>query len=185
MLISTCFYGGLRPSEAAGLRWENVNLDQGTIHVCEAFVAGKFKKTTKTDENRTVPMLPQLRNRMKIWAMTWQHPTNGLVFPNQSGDKPININDMGDRIIKPTVEKVGMEWHGLYACRRGYGTSLYNAGCSMEEIAAAMGNSPATAYRHYVKTKSLTAAKGVAKWAAMLEEPQPPSTKMLLTGVGL
>jgi len=158
MLVTVCFYGGLRPSETAGLRWENVDLTLGTIQVCEAFVAGHFKKTTKTEENRTVPMLPQLRNRMKLWAMKWQYPVDGLVFSNQSGDKPININNVSARIIGPTLKKIGLEWKGFYACRRGFGTTLYNMGASMEEIAAAMGNSPDTAFKHYVKDKSITAA---------------------------
>jgi integrase len=133
-------------------------------------VAGQFKKTTKTEENRTVPMLPQLRNRMKLWAMKWQYPTDGLCFPNQSGDKPININDVSARIIGPALKRLGLEWKGFYACRRGFGTTLYNMGASMEEIAAAMGNSPDTAFKHYVKDKSITAAKGVARWAALGEE---------------
>ena len=179
MLVTVCFYGGLRPSETAGLRWENVDLTLGTIQVCEAFVAGHFKKTTKTEENRTVPMLPQLRNRMKLWAMKWQYPVDGLVFSNQSGDKPININNVSARIIGPTLKKIGLEWKGFYACRRGFGTTLYNMGASMEEIAAAMGNSPDTAFKHYVKDKSVTAAKGVARWAALGEE-----ASMMLTAGG-
>jgi integrase len=179
MLVTVCFYGGLRPSETAGLRWENVDLTLGTIQVCEAFVAGHFKKTTKTEENRTVPMLPQLRNRMKLWAMKWQYPVDGLVFSNQSGDKPININNVSARIIGPTLKKIGLEWKGFYACRRGFGTTLYNMGASMEEIAAAMGNSPDTAFKHYVKDKSITAAKGVARWAALGED-----AAMMLTAGG-
>jgi len=179
MLVTVCFYGGLRPSETAGLRWENVDLTLGTIQVCEAFVAGHFKKTTKTEENRTVPMLPQLRNRMKLWAMKWQYPVDGLVFSNQSGDKPININNVSARIIGPTLKRIGLEWKGFYACRRGFGTTLYNMGASMEEIAAAMGNSPDTAFKHYVKDKSITAAKGVARWASLDE-----GASMMLTAGG-
>jgi integrase len=170
MLVSTCFYGGLRPSEAAGLRWENVDLNNGTIHVCEAFVVGKFKKTTKTEEDRTVTMLPQLRNRFKLWALTWQHPTTGLVFPNKSGNNPVNINDISARIIGPTLEKAGLDWYGLYACRRGCGTELYNHGATIEDIAAFLGNSPAVAYKNYVKDKARSAARGAAKWSAALVE---------------
>jgi integrase len=169
MLVTICFYGGLRPSEAAGLRWENVNLDDAEILIKEAFVAGKFKSTTKTDEDRTVSMLPQLRNRMRLWAMKWEYPTNGLVFPNQSGDKPININGVSARILGPTLKKVGLEWKGFYACRRGFGTTLYNLGASVEDIAAAMGNSPAVVAKNYVKDKKAAGARGIAKWAAATE----------------
>ena len=181
MLVTVCFYGGLRPSEAAGLRWENVNLDDNTMLIKEAFVAGEFKATTKTEEARTVPMLPQLRNRMRLWHMKWQHPANGLVFPNQSGDKPININDVSARIIGPTLKKVGLEWEGFYACRRGFGTTMYDTvGASVEEIAAAMGNSPAVVAKHYVKDKKAAAARGIARWAALGGSVEP----MMLAGRG-
>jgi integrase len=165
MLVATCFYAGLRPSEAAALKWENVDLNEGLLNICEAYVDRKFKDETKTGEDRIVTMLPQLLNRFKIWSAIWQHPTTGLVLPNKAGDAPINVNDMGARIIGPTLEKVGLDWHGLYACRRGFGTELYNHGATMEEIAAAMGNSPAVAFRNYVKDKTRTGAKGIAKWA--------------------
>jgi hypothetical protein len=116
---------------------------------------------------------------MKLWAMKWQYPVDGLVFSNQSGDKPININNVSARIIGPTLKRIGLEWKGFYACRRGFGTTLYNMGASMEEIAAAMGNSPDTAFKHYVKDKSITAAKGVARWASLDE-----GASMMLTAGG-
>jgi integrase len=185
MIVSTCFYAGLRPSEAAGLRWENVNLDEGGLYICGAFVVGKHKDTTKTSENRTVVMLPTLRHRLKIWATENQHPKDGLVFPNQSGDAPVNINDLGDRIIEPTLTKVGLTWHGLYACRRGYGTALFEAGATVEEIAANMGNSVEVAFKNYVKSKGKTAARGMEKLAAAMAagDRQLGGQKVLTAGV--
>src|SRR5438132_1216191 len=161
MVITTCFYAGLRPSEAAGLRWENVTADSITIK--EAYVAGSHKGT-KTGRTRTVVMLPQLRHRMRLWAMAYQFPTSGWVFPNQDGNTPININCLGARVIKTTLEALGMDWQGLYACRRGCGTLLVLAGASLEEVADILGNSPDVVFRHYFKAKgSKLAASGMAK----------------------
>lgn len=163
MLVSVCFYAGCRPSEAVSLQWQNIDLNAGTIHICEATVNGKRKQTTKTEENRTVEMQSPLRNRLKLWHTFWQAPDKGLVFPNQSGEKPINLSDISARIIGPTLEKVGLAWHGLYACRRGFGTLLFESGATVEEIAANMGNSIAVAYKTYIKDKKRTAARGIAK----------------------
>src|SRR5947208_13598045 len=121
MLVTVCFYAGLRPSEAAALQWENVSAD--AISVKEAYVAGAHKGT-KTGRTRTVPMLPQLQHRMRLWAMAYQFPTSGWLFPNQGGNTPININDLGARVIKSTLEPLGMDWQGLYACRRGFITMM-------------------------------------------------------------
>ena len=166
MVITTCFYAGLRPSEAAGLRWENVTAD--TLQVKEAYVAGSHKGT-KTGRTRTVVMLPQLRHRMRLWAMAYQFPTSGWVFPNQDGNTPININCLGARVIKTTLEALGMDWQGLYACRRGFGTLMVDAGASLEETSQAMGNSPTVCYRHYyLPRESKLAASGIAKLNAAL-----------------
>ena len=166
MVITTCFYAGLRPSEAAGLRWENVTADSITIK--EAYVAGSHKGT-KTGRTRTVVMLPQLRHRMRLWAMAYQFPTSGWVFPNQDGNTPININCLGARVIKTTLEALGMDWQGLYACRRGFGTMMVLCGASAEETCQAMGNSIGVVMKHYFKDKgSKLAASGIAKLGAAL-----------------
>ena len=62
-----------------------------------------------------------------------------------------------------------MEWHGLYACRRGFGTLMVDAGASLEETSQAMGNSPTVCYRHYyLPRESKLAASGIAKLNAAL-----------------
>ncbi len=171
MVMATCFFAGLRPSEAAGLRWENVNFDESTILICEAFVSGQHKTTTKTARDRTVPMLAKLHDgtsallpRMRLWHAEWKHPSTGLVFPNQSGDKPININDLSSRIIGPMLKKHGLDWAGLYACRRGFGQLAVDANMTLEEASVCMGNSPDVMFRHYYKTRtSKLAHSGMAK----------------------
>jgi integrase len=184
MVIAVCFYGGLRPSEAAGLMWENVDLNNGAMFICRAFVAGKHKDSTKTAVNRTVGMVPQLRNRFKVWHQKWHFPTKGLVFPNRTGETPVDINKIGDRIIRPALEKVGLEWFGMYACRRGYGTMMVNAGGSLEEASNLMGNSANVMHKHYYldKEKSALAVTGTEKLRAALEEAEAKERSAERTG---
>ena len=183
MALAVGFYAGLRPSEIAGLKWENVTEDK--IHVSQAYVIGSTKGT-KTGKNRTVVMLPELRNRMRVWAMKWAYPTNGWVFPNQSGDAPININDLSSRVIKTALEKFGLEWLGFYSARRGFGTIMVLAGATLDEVSDAMGNSPDVVFKHYFKDKNSTlAAKGIAKLAAAMGHAEPTKAQKQLTEVGL
>ena len=183
MVITTCFYAGLRPSEAAGLRWENVTAN--SINVKEAYVSGSHKGT-KTGRTRTVPMLPQLQHRMRLWAMAYQFPTSGWLFPNQGGNTPININDLGARVIKSTLEPLGMDWQGLYACRRGFITMMVLSGASLEETAQVSGNSPDVIWKHYFKDQqhSRLAASGMVKLGAALEAAAVAKSKMLEAGQG-
>jgi hypothetical protein len=82
-----------------------------------------------------------------------------------------------------------MEWQGLYACRRGFGTLMVLAGASLEEVADAMGNSPDVVFRHYFKDKgSKLAASGIAKLGAALNaltsNQASCSPRMLVAGEG-
>jgi len=57
---------GLRRSEVCGLRWESVDFDAGTIHVCHTAVMNKgkvmYSDTTKTDTgNRVLPLTANMR----------------------------------------------------------------------------------------------------------------------------
>src|SRR5439155_136031 len=67
MAVTLGFYAGLRPSETAGLRWENIDLNN-RITIKQAYVQGDFKGT-KTGKVRHVPMLPALAHRIRLWAM--------------------------------------------------------------------------------------------------------------------
>jgi hypothetical protein len=63
--------------------------------------------------------------------------------------------------------------HGLYACRRGFGTLLYLAGCTLAEVADAMGNSPEVVFENYFKDKESTlGAQAVAKTVAAMKGRQ-------------
>ena len=59
-------YTGLRPGELAALTWADVDLEAGVIHVTKAHEkrtknSPAVVKATKTEENRSVPILPALR----------------------------------------------------------------------------------------------------------------------------
>jgi integrase len=149
MIVSLCFWAGLRPSEAAGLDWKDVHFNENYIHVCQAFVVGELKLTTKTEETRDVPLLKQLRNRLKLWHDT-EGTGTGLVFQNRVGDA-ININDLSSRTIASALEETDLEWRGLYSLRRGFGTMFVNAGNDPHTTSIVMGNSIKVVERHYYK----------------------------------
>lgn len=131
-------------------------------------------------------MLPELRAALKRWHAENGHPSTGLLFPNRAGDKPINVNDVSARIIKKTLNKVGLKWHGLYACRRGFATLAAEYDLSYETLAAILGNSRETAEKYYVKGKSRVASRGLGKLAAgMAADKQPKlseGNKLMLQG---
>jgi integrase len=168
MAVTLGYYAALRPSETAGLRWENVDLNDSTILINRAHVSGN-SKGTKNGKVRTIIMLPALAMRMRLWA-AGKDTTKGWVLPNRSGEKPVVMNDLSARIIGPAMERAGLPaWEGFYALRRGGITAIVQAGASLEEAADFAGNTAAIIEKHYYKDKkSKLAASGIAKWAAAM-----------------
>jgi hypothetical protein len=151
------------------LKWENVDFNHNSIRICEVFVAGKFKNKTKTEETRVVPMLPQLQHRMKLWHMTWQYPSNGLVFPNQAGNNPININDISAASSSLRLSESASTIMGYTLADGGSEPCSLRRGATLEETSVAMGNSPSVVFAHYFKKQnSKLAVSGVAKLKASM-----------------
>jgi integrase len=57
-LITLAVYTGIRTGELVALAWEDVNLEEGTIHIRRSAYKDRGLKTTKTDTERFVDLLP-------------------------------------------------------------------------------------------------------------------------------
>ena len=114
-LVKLIVYTGTRRGEAAGLRWENVDLVNGRIRIKEQLVEGKggrvhLADSTKSGEMRqidldpaTVAMLEEHRaeqDRQIAAGMT----NNGIVFTDKNGDfiKPRLLLDWVSKFSRQT-----------------------------------------------------------------------------------
>jgi len=150
---------GLRPSEIVGLCWEDVNRKAGKLHLHQAWVRGHLG-TTKTDVDVTLPMLKMVIGLFNAWHEQCCEPNNGWVFPNQSGEGPINIRDYVVAVLRPAVGK--KHWKSLYAFRRGAGTILTElTGNPIAAQQALCHLDLSTTMRHYIKTKRSALAEGI------------------------
>jgi integrase len=85
-LLLTAALTGLRASELRGLRWSDVDLKVGELHVRQradrynAIGAPKSKAGS-----RTVPLAPELMSALKTRKLACQISDAGLVFPTNAG----------------------------------------------------------------------------------------------------
>lgn len=122
LLMALTFFCGLRPSEAIGLDWSDIN--DGFISIERAVVNGVIDDT-KTDEARaSVPLIEPALSLLIAWHQNCESPSKGWVFSGKHSGKPLNIPNLVNRVIRPTLEEAGLTWKGLYAGRRGVGTML-------------------------------------------------------------
>jgi integrase len=156
------FWAGCRPSEIEALRWENVNVDAGTIFVKESIVNGVHAARTKTgsrndDGSRVVSYLAPLVPILREWWKRNGSPKEGLVL--QKDGKPISLRHLSNEIVQPSCKKHGLRWESWYPARRGCGTHLVNIGVSVEFGAEMLGNSIEVFQNHYWDKKGKGSAR--------------------------
>ena len=110
---------GLREGELLGLRWEDVDLEAGTLAVRRTLSetkVGHLFEEPKNGKGRNIKLTvgaknalkrhrkAQLEERMRLAGLREDH---GLVFPNQVG-KTMSARNLIARSFKPTLERAGL-----------------------------------------------------------------------------
>lgn len=160
--------GGLRPGEALGLRWEDVDLEGGKIHIRHALLrrglGGGWRLTEpKTKNGRRTVALPavtvgalrtwrteQKRERLKAGA---EYEDHGLVFTTVFG-QPLHQSNLRRREYRDVLEAAGLgtyEKRGkrkvfkpgfrLYDLRHTCATLLLLAGENPKIVSERLGHS--------------------------------------------
>jgi integrase len=132
-LMLTAIFTGLRSSELRGLRWQDVDLKRGVLHVRQR--ADRFNQIGKPKTeagDRTVPLGPLVLNTLKEWKLACPKGEHGLVFPNGAG-KLENHGNIVKRILCPVQVKAGVvddkgqaKYTGTHAFRHFYASWCIN-----------------------------------------------------------
>jgi integrase len=121
LLFALAFFLGLRPSEVAGLCWED--FDEEWVHIRRG-VVGREVGPTKTPESvASIPLIQPVRGLLSVWRQESGNPSEGWVFLNRRGG-PVHLDSFARTAIIPRLEAKKLAWKGLYAARRGAGTVL-------------------------------------------------------------
>ncbi len=57
------------------------------------------------------------------------NPTTGVMFHSCSGER-MDLNKLGQRIIRPAVEALRLDWYGWHGFRRSIASNLYELGAN-------------------------------------------------------
>lgn len=147
---------GLRRLEVCGLRWEAIDFDAGTIHICRTAVMNKgkvvYSDSTKTDSNnRVLPLTSNMRTCLQ--KVQLQHAENKKLFgdayidsgyvcvhPNGAPIRPDYVTPHFQRRLKeiglPVIRFHDLRHSAVYALRKG--------GCDAKDIHAWLGHSDIT-----------------------------------------
>lgn len=156
---------GLRPGEALGLRWSDVDLDGGDIHIRQTLKRVKGKGLTfgtpksaagRRDQSIPAKTLEPLRAHKKRQAQdrlqagsVWRD--TGLVFTMEDG-RPIDPS-VDSRRWRALLESVGVPHQRLYNARHSAATTLLAQGVGLRAAMDFLGHSQSSMtvrYQHAV-----------------------------------
>jgi integrase len=132
-LLLTAIFTGLRASELRGLRWEDVDLKRGELHVCQrADRYNAIGKPKSESGERHIPLGPLVLNTLKEWKLACPKDGEmGLVFPTGKGRIEHHANLI--RALKPVLIAAGLtdkegnpKYTGLHALRHFYASWCIN-----------------------------------------------------------
>ncbi len=152
---------GARASEAAGLRWRDVNLQEQprifgaeaqkayTVHFRHAYKFGEYCELKTTKSRRDVPLtaglwveLTQLRERTAFAG------DNDPVFSGNTGT-PQDMPNALKRVLQPTGASLGIPWICWHALRHTTATWLDLAGTPQGQSQILMGHSDSAMTARY------------------------------------
>jgi len=131
--LLTAIFTGLRASELRGLRWQDVDLKAGELHVRQrADRRGIIGPPKSAAGERTVPLPPTIVNTLREWKLACPKGELDLVFPNGKGKVEFHVNCI-QRGLLPTIAAAGVvtktgapKYTGLHALRHFYASWCIN-----------------------------------------------------------
>ena len=101
-------------------------------------VGRKVAVTPKTRASaQAVPVIRQLAEILNAYRLSMGNPQSGVIF-HSGADQHMDLDKLGQNIIRPAVEALRLEWYGWHGFRRGI-ASNYELGATIRSSSASYG----------------------------------------------
>lgn len=157
--LDLSFKLGSRPGELMGLKWEDVDLEVGKIHIKRTVYKGTIKEAKdhrkNKNHNRILFLFPESLELLKTYYEV--RPGDEWVFVNKDGSYFKESKTINDYHVKPLLEALKLPYKPLYSARRSYATIMNYAGEDLKDIQETMGHSQGSKIteKHYIDPRAL------------------------------
>jgi integrase len=130
-VVATASFAGLREGELRGLEWPDYTRESLSVNrsIWKTFV----NKPKTRASAQAVPVIRQLAEILNAYRISMGNPATGPMF--HSGDGvPMDLDKLAQRVIRPLVKSIGMEWYGWHGFRRGIASNLYELGADEKVV---------------------------------------------------
>jgi integrase len=161
-MVFVAIYTGLRVSELAGLRWNDVH--ENGITIDERFCRGDWGAPKSDASNATIavnPCVVERIHRLKLLTVEVKGGGPGnrairkykvvkscgpddLVFQSVKDGKPMRDNNILSRFIKPAARTMGLPWVNWRCLRTSHAVWLKLAGADVKDAQGQMRHSRAS-----------------------------------------
>ena len=157
-MVYVGIYTGLRVSELAALRWNDIGED--TITIDERFCRGDWGAPKSESSNATIPVnraVIERIQRMKLltvpvkagravrrYRIVKSDKPIDLVFQSVRDGKPIRDNNILTRFIKPAARMIGLPWVNWRCLRTSHAVWLKVVGADVKDAQGQMRHSRAS-----------------------------------------
>jgi integrase len=163
-------YAGLAVSELRGLEWSDYDSATGLLYVRRGVWKSTVGETKTATRRKPVPVIARLRSLLDGYAASVpSHRPDQWMFSSSVGT-PIDLGNLVNRVIRPTLAKAGLKWRGYHAFRRGLATTLYSLNVPeliVQRILRHKPGSPVTR-THYIQTPTPDVLDAMDKFEQMV-----------------
>lgn len=148
-------FAGLRPSEAAGARWEDLDAPHNKLSIRQALVSRE-----ETD-GKTAKSLRTIHIASNLTRLLLEARGNQVVGPmsrNEIG-LPVNSEHFANKYFKPLLRDIGLKYRSPYTLRHTYITLALMQGSSAAHVAEYCGTSIQQIERSYLS------------WIGVIDDP--------------
>lgn len=153
---------GLRSGELLGLRWEDVDLQSGTVRVRRTVFNGRIEAPKTSKGRRSVRL-----TRMSVEALRRIPKTGQWVFCTRTG-RPVSVHNLHNRSWKPLLRRAGLPDIRFHDLRHTCATLLLTKGVHPKVVQEMLGHSSISVtldiYSHVLPTmqeKAVEAMEGI------------------------
>jgi integrase len=157
-MVYVAIYTGLRVSELAGLRWNDLGVD--TITIDERYCRGDWGAPKSESSNATIAVnrcVIERIHRMKLLVVNVRAGNairkckvvksdgpDDLVFQSVRSGRPMRDNNILSRYLKPAGRKIGSPWVNWRSLRTSHAVWLKLAGADVKDAQGQMRHSRAS-----------------------------------------
>jgi len=145
-LIMFACLTGARQSEILGLRWSDLDLEEGKANIRQVLQGGRFLSPKSQASRRTIDLPPVLMRELKTHqlrqAVKLEENPHDLVFTSNKGT-PLDSHNVTHRILEPALRIAGIRKVGFHALRHSYVSMLISQGENVKTIQALVGHASA------------------------------------------